>query len=328
MDIASLVASAEPFLGKTLLLTTADIRPDLPAESDAALRHALADAGWSNGARVAYISVYNKDYPRTRTLLEQLRRIGVHAETFFCSREPVTLVRSLLRLRRSYDMVIVGFRGQEVMPLVRWCLGRRKGIVFDAFVAISDTCADRGLVRESGVLYRGLVRLDRWLCGLADAVLVDTKTHAAFFQNVIGCPHVHAVSVEADARFLPVLLSQPQPPYILWYGTCLPLHGVEKILQWARCLEGMTDVRFLLIGPLTRRQRAMARVLSNVEVRSRVSPDALPALIHASALCLGGPFGDSGKAKRVIAGKTYQMLACGKPVLVSDTPANQELLSA
>jgi glycosyltransferase involved in cell wall biosynthesis len=55
--------------------------------------------------------------------------------------------------------------------------------------------------------------------------------------------------------------------------------------------------------------------------------DQIPQRIAASAVCLGGHFGGSAKAARVIAGKTYQCLAMGRPVIVGDNPANRELLT-
>jgi glycosyltransferase involved in cell wall biosynthesis len=53
----------------------------------------------------------------------------------------------------------------------------------------------------------------------------------------------------------------------------------------------------------------------------------LPLEIAEADVCLGGHFGASDKAARVIPGKVYQILAMGCPLIAANTPANQDLLS-
>jgi hypothetical protein len=323
MDLHALAGSAPPFLGPVRLVSAADVRLDVDAWNDRELRAALEDAGWSAGKRVAYVSTYDSRYIRTTTLLRRLRHIGVEPDLVMRRGNPLFLLSALPKLRRTHDVVIVGFRGHETLPFVRLCVGRKKGIVFDAFVSIADTLDDRGHVRRGGIAYRALLAIDRWLCGLADAVLVDTKAHAAFFRDVVRAGNVHAVYVESDVAA--DAAAGPEDGYVLWYGTCLPLHGLDKILRWAAELDGQE--RFTIVGPLRQEQRRFIDRLKPGTVRHLpwVDRDALPAMIAGARLCLGGPFGDSGKAKRVIAGKTWQMLACGGRVLIADTEGNREL---
>ena len=56
--------------------------------------------------------------------------------------------------------------------------------------------------------------------------------------------------------------------------------------------------------------------LNNVIHKKWVNYRQLPIIISESDLCLGGPFGNTGQAHRVITGKTFQFLAMGKPMVV------------
>jgi glycosyltransferase involved in cell wall biosynthesis len=73
----------------------------------------------------------------------------------------------------------------------------------------------------------------------------------------------------------------------------------------------------------------LARELSadNIEFCPPVPLARLPEEIAAAEVCLGGHFGASGKAARVIAGKTFQCLSMGKAVIVGENAANRELLT-
>ncbi len=63
----------------------------------------------------------------------------------------------------------------------------------------------------------------------------------------------------------------------------------------------------------------------NVEWVDWVDYELLPPEIQRAG-CALGVFGTSAKAGRVIPNKAFQALACGTPLVTSDTPAARELL--
>jgi glycosyltransferase involved in cell wall biosynthesis len=67
--------------------------------------------------------------------------------------------------------------------------------------------------------------------------------------------------------------------------------------------------------------------LTNIEFLDSVPLSGLPAIIAEADICLGGHFGDSDKAARVIAGKTFQDVAMGKATIMGDNVANRELFT-
>jgi glycosyltransferase involved in cell wall biosynthesis len=176
-------------------------------------------------------------------------------------------------------------------------------------------------------------QLDRLSCQTADIVVVDTFAHAKYFEQTFGIPRsrIHVLYAGCDDHlFKPVKVSPPDEPIVLFYGSYLPLHGVDIIL---RAAGQMTDerVRFVLIGRgqeyRTTRALALELELSNAKFANPVPLESLPGIIAQSTICLGGHFGHSEKASRVIAGKTFQCLAVEKPTIVGDNPANRELFT-
>jgi glycosyltransferase involved in cell wall biosynthesis len=118
---------------------------------------------------------------------------------------------------------------------------------------------------------------------------------------------------------------------VFTYTSFLRLHGVQHILSAAKRLEEHQNITFTIAGdgPRLKEMRRLAQEfgLRSVRFPGWVPFDQLPALIAQADVCLGGHFSDVPKAARVIATKTYQFLAMGRPTVVGDTPANQEVMS-
>jgi glycosyltransferase involved in cell wall biosynthesis len=111
----------------------------------------------------------------------------------------------------------------------------------------------------------------------------------------------------------------------------MPLHGVETILQAAALLDGKDDLEFRLLGdgPGLKNAKHLANELDlkNVRFLPYVPLKVIAKEIASAKICLGGHFGGSDKANRVIPGKVYQIMAMAKPMIAGDTSANRDLLS-
>lgn len=233
----------------------------------------------------------------------------------------------------DYDLAFVGFLGQPLMPYVRTLT--RKPIVFDAYLSVYDTlCFDRKVYKPRSIMGRLAFWLDRFACDLADYVLLDTQSHVDYFVSEFNLPKekFSRIFIGCDENiFYPRPEIQPSsPPTILYYGSFLPLQGIDIILHAAKILE-KCHMQFRLIGQgmeLERVQKLAADLeLSNIIFSPHLPVKKLPTEIASSTICLGGHFGAAQKAHRVIAGKTFQALAMGKPTIVGENPANHELLT-
>jgi len=308
---------------------------------------------------VCYFGTYLRDYSRNRIIIEGLKMNDVeikecHAELWSNTKERLKeftgLTRKLILLKRlfscyvllikryhqvgDYDVMFVGYTGHFDTFLARFLAGlRRRPLFFDVFVSLYDTFVDdRQLVSSRSFLGSALRWIDRKSCRLADRVLLDTNEQIEYFRKNLALTDVkfHRIWVGAeDSLFYPGPERGDDSFTVLFYGSLIPLQGVEVILEAAKILETDSDIRFEIVGSgqLSKKVASLAESLNltNVSFTEWVDYERLPEKIRESKICLG-IFGNTAKAKRVIPNKVYQALATGKPVITGDSPAAREAL--
>ena len=113
----------------------------------------------------------------------------------------------------------------------------------------------------------------------------------------------------------------------LFFGTFIPLHGVEYIIEAAKLLED-EGVMFHIIGDGQEKEKIVrltgALNVKNIEFAGAVGERELASLIANADVCLG-IFGNTQKAARVIPNKVYAYAAMRKPIITGDTSAIREL---
>ncbi len=210
----------------------------------------------------------------------------------------------------------------------------RDPILFDALLSTYDTLVeDRQAASPNSLKARAAIWLDRTACRLAEHVLLDTPLHIDYFVSKFGLPKNHFSS-------LPVGCNEeiffPKPFYkkgrdftVTYYSSYLPLHGVDVVVRAARLLQDL-PIQFRLIGSgLTFnkvRMLAESLALTNLHFISDLPIRQLSDEISNADICLGGHFGATPKAGRVVPGKIYQILAMARPLIATNTPANLQLL--
>jgi glycosyltransferase involved in cell wall biosynthesis len=233
----------------------------------------------------------------------------------------------------KYDLVYVGFYGYLILLLLR--LIYSKPILFDAFTSNYDTLVnDRKTIRSNSILSHLAYWLDWISCHVASHILLDTHKHIDYFVKSyhLSANKLSAIPVGCNEA---IFYKQPfstrnQQTTVLYYSSYLPLHGVDIVVEAASLLRD-ENIIFRLIGDgLTKKQviqRASELNLQNVVFLPNTDLKNLASEIAHADICLGGHFGSSEKAKRVIPGKIYQILAVGRPLIATNTPANLELLT-
>jgi len=294
--------------------------------------------------RIAVITCYfDPDYVRARSLRAALKTIPDVKITVVKNRHKGMLrypevAMKLWKMRQNRpDVYLLTFRGQEILPLVLMLSGK-KPVWFDEFIVpIAYASGEKHrksfairvkhfLARVSEPLYK------RWL-QKCQVILADTAAHAELSAKVsqVNLSKYTAVPVGTDEKlFVPAIKDErPITPFrVFYYSTGMqPLHGIPVVMAAAEELQDDPDIEFLIVGG-KKPMEAVATVAksrgANVHYVPWIPFEDLVPTIQAASLCLGGPFGDTPQAHHVITGKSYQFLACERPVLVGAGEATNE----
>ena len=311
--------------------------------------------------RVAYVGAYNASYPRNRIIIEGLTENGVEviehnlalqgtkSESFQKRRifsvlrlfvnqikYQASLAWTLVRIR-NVDAIVVGFPGFQDLPLSYLATRlKRVPLVFDPLVSVHETLVeDRGLYSSSSMFARFVFAIEKVLFRLPDLVIADTDVHASFFAGTYGARRVSTSYVGASSHFYDVHGGSGQSESlsdrfkVLFYGSYIPLHGIEYIVEAARILKDQ-NIRFEIIGAGQIFDTISAQVIEsgseNVRLVDWATRQEIVKAIAEADLCLG-IFGLTPKANRVIPNKVFECLAAGKPVLTRDSDAAREVLN-
>lgn len=317
-------------------MTKAGLKFDYHQFNKKKLVKILSNWGEPQNIHIGYFTTHRLNYTRTEYLLNLFEELHldvtiIHSKKKGILRYFLALVLLLIQ-RKKLDVVIVAFRGHEILPFVKLLIPK-KPIIFDAFVSVYDTvCLDRQLFKPTSIIGKFLKLYDIFLCRISNLVLVDTKTHAEYFTSEFNCNNVDYLYVGCNKKmFYPRSKNKKKkgdPFIVFWYGEGNPLQGVDVILKTAKALESHHDIVFRLGGPIKKKYEDLINELQliNVEFLGYIPYEQLPDEINKADLCLAGHFSDVPKAKRVIPGKAFQFFEMDKTIIFNNNVSNRELM--
>jgi glycosyltransferase involved in cell wall biosynthesis len=304
--------------------------------------------------RVCYFGTYRANYVRNRLMIERLRDQGFEViechqrlwngiddrervasggwlEPAFWWRVISTYVQLFRLYRRvgSYDVMIVGYPGQPDMLLARllsWL--RRKPLVWDVLMSIYLITMERHLDRKDPIAAWIIRAMEGLACCLPDKLIIDTQEYANWFQTIHHVPagKISLLPLGADDRvFKPTGLSNHSSGSFrcLYYGTFIPNHGVQVIIDAARLLSEERNICFELIGggPQYNQMMTLSKDygLKNISFTEWMETPALVKRIDAADIILG-TFGVTPQALLTMQNKIHEGLAMGKPIINGISP--------
>lgn len=287
--------------------------------------------------RVLFITTKNIDYLRNTQELEILKENADFVDVVYStSKSYVKRIIQIWCLLFKYnvnniDVVFIGFAPQLILPLF-FAKFRKKVIIIDFFISVYDTLIhDRKIFRDKGVIAYICHYLDSITIKRAEYIIADTIADAKYFIKEFkgDKDKFEVLYLEADKS-----IYYPREQHkradlenkfvVLYFGSILPLQGVDVVLEAVKLLKYEKNIFFQMIGPVSKRYSKPMQ--DNVEYIEWLNQEKLAEYIANADLCLAGHFsGNIDKAKRTIPGKAYIYEAMGKKMVLGANGANLEL---
>lgn len=289
--------------------------------------------------RICYFAVRDPNYPRNKMLSNHLKdnlnaeidRVCINTEDGF--RKNVSdLFRFVCRSRQQYDAVILAEFSLQ-FAILGYLLSRRSKAVFvvDFFVGMHETrVEDCGEVSKWSLRALLYYSVDLAAARLGDVCLADNEVRAASIRKKYRLSSnpvvVHVGAPDWATRSGTVRsLAGERPLRVLYYGNYIPLHGIDTFVKALIAASSKLELTVTLIGDGQMRPTVEELVRGST---TRTMFTFLPVMNEAELReyildhdVVAGVFGDSPKAKSVIANKVWQGLACGAVVLTQRSAA-------
>jgi len=240
----------------------------------------------------------------------------------------VEVIFKLIRTRLTVnpDIYFVTFRGYEILPFVLF-IGIGKKVIFDEFINLIEWVAyEHKKIQPNSIVSKILFVVYRFLLKKTSKIITDTSSHALYSASLMRLPieKYKAIPVGTDEiifKHLKPIKKDLNKFTVLYYGSMLPLHGVEYVIKAAVAIKNNQNIEFVIIGGNDKVGMDIEVAVSkgaNIKYKKWVPYNELPRVIADSDICLGGPFGGTVQSQFVITGKTIQFLRMGKLVIVGE----------
>ncbi|TQC44237.1 glycosyltransferase [Rhodococcus sp. WS4] len=291
--------------------------------------------------RVLYLNVTDSCYPRNRALRSALdnsrwkvvtiRRVNGIPYPLRCA----AIFLQAMKFVRMNSVVVMSEFGNSYAWVSYLVAKLSKSVhVVDGFIGMHEThVQDRATYSTKSLKARAYSVMDRVAFRTSDLYLIDTviRGKQISWQENVPEGKVLVVPVGAPnwAMATTVWDRYPNRLRILYYGNFTRLHSVDTVIRALPLVKDAIELDVLLIGDLSAAKTTMELVYALGLEDCVTFMDSLPESelrnhIHEADVVLG-VFGDSVKAKSVIANKVWQGLCCGRYVLTQESVAFDEI---
>lgn len=295
---------------------------------------------------------------RARALLEYLAsspKYGYfyHDPLFFVSKNSSVFYRAIFKGLRIIDRImtlpyLMAADVVYILPMAN--LGSierlivrlfKKNVIGEFYISMFDTFVnDRKTVNAKAYRAKALLKADQNFMDICDQVVFLNASERAYYLKLIDRQSAANKSVLIplatglkDQVCSPYANSQTELLTLCWWGTFIPLHGLDKIIESAVFLkEKGLDFKLYLFGTSEEKSLPYKKQISDKGLKNLViidnektfSDKSLDRFLVAHCDIAFGNFGDSEKAKTVMVNKVVEAASLGLPVISQKTLALTE----
>jgi glycosyltransferase involved in cell wall biosynthesis len=232
------------------------------------------------------------------------------------------------KTQHHFDAYVVTFRGYEMLPFLLMVKGR-KPLIFDELVNAVEYLHEHKKLKPGTGMDAIARKLYGWLLRRCKFILADTDAHAELSSSLCKVERSRYITLPISADetvFYPKAPTKHKGFNVYFYGVMVKLHGLPYVLDAVVDLcNKYPDITFALGGDAGKADAAYAAAIAKgarITTKSYYPFHELAEYAHKADLCIGGPFGDTPQAQFVITTKTFQFIACEKPVLIGRNKVN------
>ena len=231
----------------------------------------------------------------------------------------------------DYDIMMIPWRGILSLPLAK-IIHKKPIIYFPAFSIYDTLVNDRKIIKKNSLKAKFVHFVDKLACKWSDLVVLESTEEINYFVKEYGLPkekfRQYPLSADESIFYPQTPKNQTTKKFVvLFFGSFIPLHGVETIVNAALILKKYGDICFRICGKGQTMEKIENMIeknnLTNVKLLGLLPKENLLDNIKESDVCLG-IFGDTLKARKVVTNKVYQILASKKSLITMESPASLE----
>ena len=217
----------------------------------------------------------------------------------------------------------------------------KKKVIVDYYVSYYDTYVlDRKIIPENFRRAKKLMKYDQNILKNGWKIIFLNQAESKYYLKLAGLCNYNIdklilpmFSEEKDKVGLPFFHKRSETFTICWWGSYIPLHGLEEIIGAAAILSKLNfNYRLYILGNSHQKSIKYADIVTKAQLNDQVliindltfgNGKLEPFLVENCDLALGN-FGQSEKAKSVLVNKLLDGIAMRAPVLTGQSIAADE----